>query len=605
MRLSPLALALSLALLGACQQTAPRTDAVATQGDATAEHPIVAGPVVIEPEAAHSAVAESAALGSAVAADSAAKSHRVQQQAVVSQQESLFASAMPPMPGMPAGPPPPSPPPYAMAQRRAHPMLVRPQANTENYEQRVDNPLQLTSENPVSTFSIDVDTGSYSNVRRLLLAGQRPPADAVRVEEMLNYFDHGYPAPNNRSVPFKVSTEIAAAPWNPRRQLVQIGIQGYRVSHAELPPANLVFLIDTSGSMQPADRLPLVKQSLRELVPRLRAQDRVSIVVYAGSAGLVLEPTAGDQHATILSALDRLEAGGSTNGGQGLQLAYAMARSSFIGNGVNRVVLATDGDFNVGIVDQKALETLIADQRKSSVALTTLGFGAGNYNDAMAERLADIGNGNHAYVDSVNEARKVLVDELSSTMLTIAHDVKIQVEFNPALVAEYRLIGYENRALRREDFNNDKVDAGEIGAGHDVTALYEITLVGSGGQGVDPLRYAPRVAATNVSADELGWLRLRYKVPGSETSRLIQTPLSHQQIQRTPSPRLRWAAAVAAYADRLRGGSHVGAFGWSDIRALAANAGGDDRWGHRAEFLTLLDRARELTGDAHPVAVSE
>jgi Ca-activated chloride channel family protein len=329
------------------------------------------------------------------------------------------------------------------------------------------------------------------------------------------------------------------------------------------------------------------------------------MVVYAGSAGLVLPPTSGADKATILGALDRLEAGGSTNGGEGLQLAYAMAKQAFMRNGVNRVILATDGDFNVGTFDQKALETMIGDQRKSGIALTTLGFGTGNYNDAMAERLADLGNGNHAYIDSEKEGRKVLSEELSSTMLTIAQDVKIQVEFNPSVVAEYRLIGYENRALRREDFNNDQIDAGEIGAGHDVTALYELTLVGSGGDSVDPLRYG-QVAKGLASGkgDEIALLKLRYKQPGAEHSQLIQKPLARAQIHAQPSARLRWSAAVAAYADLLRGGTHVGSFGWNQVRALAASAGGEDPWGYHAEFLQLVDRARAVTGGEPPVAVN-
>jgi Ca-activated chloride channel family protein len=477
--------------------------------------------------------------------------------------------------------------------------------NTEHYQNFNDNPIQRVAENPVSTFSIDVDTGSYSNVRRMLMAGQRPPADAVRAEEMLNYFDYGYPGPASREVPFRVSTEIAPAPWNRKHQLLQVGIQGYQVPKAQIPASNLVFLIDTSGSMDEPDKLPLLKDSFRQLTAQLRPQDRVSIVVYAGSAGLVLPPTSGEHKDAILAALDRLQAGGSTNGGEGLQLAYAMAKQSFLKGGVNRVILATDGDFNVGTFDQKALETMIADQRKSGIALTTLGFGAGNYNDAMAERLADLGNGNHAYIDSAMEGRKVLVEELSSTLLTIAQDVKIQLEFNPTVVAEYRLIGYEDRALRREDFNNDKVDAGEIGAGHDVTALYELTLVGSGGDSVDPLRYGKPTPAAVAKADEIGLLRLRYKLPGASTSRLIESPLNRAQIQTQASPRLRWAASVAAYADLLRGGSHEAGFDWSQVRHLAESAVGEDRGGYRAEFLQLIDRSKAVTGSTAPVAVSE
>jgi len=487
-------------------------------------------------------------------------------------------------------------------------MVAMPQLaeqNTERYTDFDDNRTQLTNDNSVSTFSIDVDTGSYSNVRRMLMSGQRPPVDAVRAEEMLNYFDYGYAAPNSRATPFRVSTEIAAAPWNPKHHLVQIGIQGYRVPSTQIPASNLVFLIDTSGSMQDADKLPLLRESFKELARQLRPQDRVAIVVYAGSAGLVLPPTAGDQQEEIIDALDRLSAGGSTNGGEGLKLAYAMARQAYLKNGVNRVILATDGDFNVGTFDQKALETMIADQRQSGIALTTLGFGTGNYNDAMAEQLADIGNGNHAYIDSLNEGRKVLVEELSSTMMIIAEDVKIQVEFNPAVVAEYRLIGYENRKLSREDFNNDKVDAGEIGAGHDVTALYEITLVGSGGESVDPLRYGGKPGATTGRPDEIGLLKLRYKQPGADSSRLIQTALRHSDIRADASPALRWSAAVAAYADLLRGGKNVGRFNWNDVQTLAVSARGEDRWGYRAEFLKLVERARTITGGETPVAISE
>jgi Ca-activated chloride channel family protein len=588
MRLSLLCLAISLSLLSACNQQATRTEQVADAKD---------GAVQV-------AAAESDALDSASAqsiADIEKRSRQESAKGVVQQADAATNAAAPTrIASVAVAAPSPS-----LIAAFSQPPASFAETNTENYSEHADNPIQRVAETPVSTFSIDVDTGSYSNVRRMLMAGQRPPADAVRAEEMINYFDYGYPAPASRAVPFRVSTEIAAAPWNSKHQLLQIGIQGYRVSKAEIPASNIVFLIDTSGSMQDQDKLPLLKLSFREMVRQLRPQDRVSIVVYAGSAGLVLAPTAGDQQEAILAALDKLEAGGSTNGGEGLQLAYAMARRAFINHGVNRVVLATDGDFNVGTVDQKALETLVGDQRKSGVALTTLGFGTGNYNDAMAEQLADIGNGNHAYIDSINEGRKVLVEELSSTMLTIAQDVKIQVEFNPAVVAEYRLIGYENRVLRREDFNNDKIDAGEIGAGHDVTALYEITLVNSGGESVDPLRYGKPTATKAIGSDEIAWLRLRYKQPGADTSRLIQSALTRNQIHEQASPRLRWSAAVAAYADLLRGGSNIGRFDWNQVHSLAASVGGEDRWGYRAQFLDLVDRARAVTGGSQPVAVSQ
>ncbi len=479
-------------------------------------------------------------------------------------------------------------------------------ANTEKYAAHADNPVHRASEEPVSTFSIDVDTGSYANVRRMLREGVRPPADAVRAEEMINYFRYGHPAPDSLATPFRVSTELAPAPWNARHQLLMVGIKGYDVPKASIPPANLVFLIDTSGSMDEPDKLPLLKQAFAQLVRQLRPQDRVSIVVYAGSAGLVLAPTAGDKQGEILAALDRLEAGGSTNGGDGIRLAYAMAKQAFIKGGANRVILATDGDFNVGTVDQDALETLVGDQRKSGIALTTLGFGEGNYNDQMAERLADVGDGNHAYIDSVDEARKVLVRQMGGTLLTIAKDVKIQVEFNPAQVAEYRLIGYENRALRREDFANDKVDAGDIGAGHEVTALYEITPVGSGAEQLPPLRYGGSTApAAKARSGEIADLRLRYKRPGEDASRLIDTPILASSLHAQPSPTLRFAAAVAAYADALRGGTHLGGWNWNDIARAAHAPVGADPDGERAEFAGLVDAARALTdGDAATVGIA-
>lgn len=491
---------------------------------------------------------------------------------------------------------------YAPVTLIATPAPVAPPAqplrNTETYEARSDNPVHRTREQPVSTFSIDVDTGSYANVRRMLRDGVRPPADAVRAEEFINYFDYGHPAPASREVPFRVTTELAPAPWNAKRQLLMVGIRGYDVPKAQLPPANLVFLLDTSGSMESPDKLPLVKDALRQLVPQLRAQDTVSIVVYAGSAGLVLPPTRGDRHAEIVAALDRLQAGGSTNGGEGIALAYAMARRSFVRGGVNRVLLATDGDFNVGTTDRATLETLVGDQRKSGIALTTLGFGSGNYNDAMAERLADVGDGNHAYIDTPQEARKVLVQEMQSTLLTIARDVKIQVEFNPAQVAEYRLIGYENRVLRNEDFANDKVDAGDIGAGHEVTALYEITPAGSGAERLPALRYGRPATPPAAGTGELAHLRLRYKLPQAQASRLIETPVLRADLRPAPSSTLRLAAAVAAYADALRGGTQMDGWDWGDIAAAARASQGQDRWGQRAEFVGLVDQARSITGDA-------
>jgi len=477
-----------------------------------------------------------------------------------------------------------------------YPVHVPLPANTEHYAERDDNPVQRVAEQPVSTFSIDVDTGSYSNVRRMIRSGTRPPADAVRAEEFINYFDYGHPGPASLETPFLATTEIAPAPWDTRRHLLMIGIKGFDVPKAQLPPANLVFLLDTSGSMNSPDKLPLLKQAFAELTGQLRAQDRVSIVVYAGSAGLVLPPTPGDRKDEILGALERLEAGGSTNGGDGIRLAYAMARRGFIDGGVNRVILATDGDFNVGTVDGGSLETMVADQRRSGIALTTLGFGHGNYNDHLAERLADAGDGNHAYIDTLQEARKVLVEEMSSTLLTIAQDVKIQLEFNPALVSEYRLIGYENRMLAREDFANDRVDAGDIGAGHEVTALYEITLAGSGGDRLPALRYAPAATPSEASkGGELAHLRLRYKRPGETQSRLIETPVTRAQMRVQPGESMRFAATVAAFADALRGGTHLGGWDWPSIVASARDAQGRDSWKLRAELVELVEASAAMT----------
>ncbi len=485
--------------------------------------------------------------------------------------------------------PPPSPP--------APPAPVAdgffPMAGSERYAPRTDNPVQRTAEAPVSTFSVDVDTGSYSNVRRMLRQGVRPPADAVRAEEFINYFRYDHPAPAGRDVPFRITTELAPSPWARGRQLLMIGLRGYDVPRTTLPAANLVFLIDTSGSMGAPDKLPLLQKAFAELVQQLRPQDRVSLVAYAGSAGLVLPPTPGDRKAEILSALGNLQAGGSTHGSAGLQLAYETARQAHVQGGINRVILATDGDFNVGLVDRAALETYVADQRRSGIALSTLGFGRGNYHDAMAERLADVGDGQHAYIDTLQEARKVLVEELSSTLLTIANDVKVQVEFDPARVAEYRLIGYENRLLREEDFANDRVDAGDIGAGHEVTALYEIVPVGSADAWLSPRRYgAPAPSTAPATAGEIARVSLRYRLPGETRSRLVDTAVRSADLRPQAGESLRFAAAVAAYADALRGGTHLGDWGWDDIRREVAAARGDDPWGLRGELLGLVDLAR-------------
>ncbi len=467
----------------------------------------------------------------------------------------------------------------------------------ENYGHFDDNPVKRAAETPVSTFSIDVDTGSYSNVRRFLNQGRLPVKDAVRVEEMINYFSYDYPLPKDKTRPFSVTTEIAPTPWSADTHLLRVGLKGYDIAAGKLPPANLVFLVDVSGSMHSPDKLPLLKNGLKLLVQKLRAQDRVSLVVYAGHTGVVLAPTPGDRKARIMAALEGLEAGGSTNGGAGIKLAYAMAEQGYIRNGINRVLLATDGDFNVGTVSFEALKNLVEDKRKTGVSLTTLGFGTGNYNDRLMEQLADASNGHYAYIDNLNEATKVLVNEMSSTLETIAKDVKIQVEFNPAVVAEYRLIGYENRALKREDFNNDKVDAGDIGAGHAVTALYEITFAGGKGQKIDPLRYgAEKLTAGN--KDEIALLRLRYKLPDSDTSKLIEQPLKTADIKKSgeTSGDFRFAAAVAAFGQHLRGGKYLDHFGIDDVQKLARAGRGQDDFGYRGEFLTLVNLAKSLDG---------
>jgi Ca-activated chloride channel homolog len=474
--------------------------------------------------------------------------------------------------------------------------LPRP-VDRENYGKVDANPVHRVAEDPVSTFSIDVDTGSYSNVRRMLNEGRLPPQDAVRVEELINYFDYAYAAPRDEATPFGVLTEVARTPWNPKTHLLHIGIQGWKPQAAP-NASNLVFLVDVSGSMDEPDKLPLVKASLRLLTRRLTAADRISLVVYAGSSGVVLEPTAGSESATIQSALERLQAGGSTNGGEGIALAYAMAEKAFIKDGNNRVLLATDGDFNVGTVSFEALVDLVEEKRRSGVALTTLGFGTGNYNDHLMEQLADAGNGNHAYIDSLTEAERVLVSQRDATLHTIASDVKIQVEFNPARVSEYRLIGYENRMLAREDFNNDRVDAGEIGAGHSVTALYEIALKGRGGERVDPLRYGAEPAIAS-GGDELAFVRLRYKRPGDGmlvSSKLIERPVTVGALRDDvgdASAQFRLAAAVAAWGQLLRGGTHTGNFGYEDVMALAGSAGGADP--EAGNFLQLVRLAEGLS----------
>jgi Ca-activated chloride channel family protein len=469
--------------------------------------------------------------------------------------------------------------------------------NRENYAHFDDHGIKQVAHAPVSTFSVDVDTGAYSNVRRMLNNGQRPRQDAVRVEELVNYFSYDYASPASAREPFSITTEISTSPWNSNTQLLHIGIKGYDSADATLPASNLVFLVDVSGSMKSADKLGLLKAALALLSKQLRAEDRISIVAYAGASGVVLEPVAGNEHSKISQALDSLSAGGRTNGAAGIRTAYQLAEQSFLKNGINRVILATDGDFNVGTVSFEALKDLIEEKRKSGISLTTLGFGTGNYNDHLMEQLADTGNGNYAYIDTLNEAQKVLVDEMHSTLNTIAKDVKIQIEFNPAVVAEYRLIGYENRALTREDFNNDKVDAGEIGAGHTVTALYEINLVDSGTRSIDPLRYSKAAAVTATHDDEIALLRLRYKLPHRDSSKLIERPILLANIEKElakTSTSFRFSASVAGFGQLLRGGKYTADFGYDDVLELARLSRGDDPFGYRGEFISLVNLAKTL-----------
>lgn len=478
----------------------------------------------------------------------------------------------------------------------------------ENYQQRPENNIKLVAEMPVSTFSIDVDSGSYTNTRRFLTSGAMPHPDSIRPEEFINYFNYQYPVPDNRDKPFTIHTEIAPSPWAEGKHLLHIGLRGFEIPAAQLPAANLVFLVDVSGSMNQPNKLPLLKTSLNLLSRQLSSDDRVSIVVYAGAAGVVLKPTPGNELHTISAALDRLQAGGSTNGGAGIQLAYTMAQQSYIKGGINRVILATDGDFNVGVANIDDLKRLIEDKRKSGIALTTLGFGMGNYNDALMNQLAEIGNGNAAYIDTALEARKVLVDEISSTLLTIAKDVKIQIEFAPR-VQEYRLIGYESRILKREDFNNDRKDAGEIGAGHTVTALYEITLSGSNATSIDPLRYQAitddlRRQPAKLS-DELAFLKLRYKLPTEDRSRLIQQPLYMKQIKNRinqASNDFRFSAAVSAFAQLLRGGNYIGDYRYHEALELARGALGKDTYGYRNELINLIKMADTLNIARQPTS---
>lgn len=475
----------------------------------------------------------------------------------------------------------------------------QPQWNTEEYDGINENIFHNPLHNPLSTFSIDVDAASYSNVRRFLNNGQRPPKDAVRIEELINYFAYNYPQPTGEH-PFSIRTEMSEAPWNTKHKLVHIGLQGIKLPTQNLPPANLVFLIDVSGSMNEPNKLPLVKSALHLLINELRPQDHVAMVVYAGAAGLVLEPTPGSEKEKIRSALEQLQAGGSTAGGEGLRLAYATAKKYFNPKGNNRVILATDGDFNVGESSNAAMERLIENERQSGVFLTVLGFGMGNYKDSKMEILSNKGNGNYAYIDNISEARKVLVNEFGGTLFTIAKDVKLQIEFNPAKVAAYRLIGYENRLLKNEDFNNDRKDAGDLGSGHTVTALYEIIPAGTDSeffQPVDELKYQNiKVNPRTTHSNELMTIKIRYKKPDEETSRLLVHTLTDSEIPlHKTSDNFRWAAAVAAFGMLLRESEYIGRFTFQDVVALAEGARGTDKEGYRSEFIKMARILSELS----------
>ncbi|MBW4576284.1 MAG: VWA domain-containing protein [Aphanothece sp. CMT-3BRIN-NPC111] len=492
----------------------------------------------------------------------------------------------------------------SLAQRKATDSEGGQEFSREAYNPIDENPFLRVSNNPLSTFSIDVDAASYSNVRRFINLGQLPPKDAVRLEELINYFTYEYPQPKGDR-PFSVNTEISDAPWNPLHRLVHVGLQGKNISTENLPPSNLVFLFDVSGSMDEPNKLPLLKSAFRLLVNELRDKDRVSIVVYAGSAGLVLPPTPGNQKDKILNAIDQLQAGGSTAGGEGIQLAYKLAKDNFIKSGNNRIIIATDGDFNVGVSSDAELVRLIEQKRKQGVFLTVLGFGTGNFQDAKMEQLANKGNGNYAYIDNLLEAKKVLVKELGGTLLTIAKDVKMQVEFNPAKVQAYRLIGYENRRLKDEEFNDDTKDAGELGAGHSVTALYEIIPVGLKSNvqlsNINSLKYQQnKVLPVAYGNNELMQLKLRYKLPDSATSQLLTTPVVDRGVKLTSaSNNFKFSAAVAAFGMLLRDSPYKGKATFDEVLSLASQSQSEDLEGYRAEFIRLVTRSKTLGSAQH------
>ena len=533
------------------------------------------------------------------------------------------AGGPPPPPPPPMAPPPPPPPApayvpanealaIAPARRQDRPAYVPPpvigripQADTERYPDATPNPVRRVADEPVSTFSIDVDTASYSNVRRFIDEGRVPPADAVRVEEMINYFDYGYDRPTTATQPFAISTAVAASPWSPGRQIVHVGLQGYELPEGERRPLNLTFMVDVSGSMQTADKLALAKKSMNLIIDRLRPQDRVAVTFYASDVGTAVGPTPGDQKLKLRCAVETLNAGGSTAGAQGMVNAYSQAEAAFGRDKVNRILMFTDGDFNVGVTEDQRLEDYVAAKRGTGIYLSVYGFGRGNYQDARMQTIAQAGNGVAAYVDDLNEARRLFGPAFDRGAFPIADDVKIQVEFNPGRVSEYRLIGYETRLLNEEDFNNDRIDAGEVGSGASVTALYEITPVGGPSQ-IPGRRYDQnRVGGGGGDPDgEVGFVQVRYKLPGERDSRLMQRVVSNaggDRVSAQPPESTRWAMAVAAFGQKLRGDPWMAeGYGWNDILEQAQGARGQDPYGERAEFVQLVRAAQGLPARARP-----
>ncbi|MEX1128332.1 MAG: von Willebrand factor type A domain-containing protein, partial [Vicinamibacterales bacterium] len=475
--------------------------------------------------------------------------------------------------------------------------MMEVQRDTASYAEIVESRFRSVTDHPLSTFSVDVDTASYANVRRFLNEGRIPPPDAVRIEELINYFKYDYPAPRG-DAPVSITTEVAACPWNPKHRLALVGLRAKPIDTGKTPPRNLTFLLDVSGSMAPPNRLPLVKTAMQMLVDTLRPEDRVGIVVYSGNSGLALKPTSGDKKAIINHAIEELRAGGSTNGASGIQLAYDLATENFVKGGVNRVILATDGDFNVGVTSHADLMRMIEAKRERGIFLSVLGVGESNLKDSTMEMLADKGNGNYSYLDSIQEARRVLIAEAGSTLVTVAKDVKLQIEFNPRFAAAYRLIGYENRILRKEDFNNDRKDAGEMGAGHTVTALYEIVPAGQEipDGGVDPLKYQqpvdPPARTIAANSTELMNIKVRYKAPDGDASKLLEFPVREHGQRMTAN--LGFAAAVAEFGLLIRRSDFRGDATWEQVLSLARAHRGKDPDGYRAEFARLADLAAAL-----------